>query len=287
MERFWNKVSVRTKDECWPWMAHRSDRGYGIFWLDGKNVRAHRVALELETGENPQDLLALHSCDNPPCCNPSHLRWGTLQDNSDDMTLRKRHSFGERSPSAKITDEIASLIMRKRVDGMKVDEIAGELSIGRETVMNVYTGVTWRHLHGVNGNPTFEELKSSKPKNRAPSAKRVLTNEMVDRILTGRMEGLTAKELATELGVAEGTVSPVFSGISYTERLGTNGNPTKEQLVAAKSFANVRLTEDDLVEIKALLAQGYTGASVAEKLGVGKATISRVKNGTYSPSRLL
>lgn len=38
----------------------------------------------------PKDRYALHSCDNPRCVNPSHLRWGTAADNTNDAVTRKR-----------------------------------------------------------------------------------------------------------------------------------------------------------------------------------------------------
>src|SRR5690606_37861177 len=107
-----------------------------------------------------------------------------------------------------------------------------ELSLKRNLVMEVYTGRAWSHLHGVDGNPTMDELKLSKPANRLPAYNRVLTDEMIDRIFQGRMEGLTCKDISQELGVAEGTVSPVFSGLHFAERLGNHGNPTLEELLS-------------------------------------------------------
>jgi hypothetical protein len=47
------------------------------------------VALYL-SGVDVKDLFVLHSCDNPPCCNPNHLRTGTAKDNSRDMVERGR-----------------------------------------------------------------------------------------------------------------------------------------------------------------------------------------------------
>lgn len=278
MQRFWDKVSKGEKDECWPWIGHRTDREYGVFWVDGKNVRAHRYALIMEKGE-PSDpsLLALHSCDNPPCCNPSHLRWGTTQDNSDDMVLRNRAARGEKSANALITEQQASQILKMRVSGMKCQEIADDLGMSADLVMNVYTGRSWAHILGVNGNPTLKELKSSRPKNRVRAHNRILTEEMIDSIFHGRITGKTCPEIASELGLSVGTVSPVFSGHAFTERLGLFGNPTREELLSVKAGPKKALTADEVEEVLTLLKQGYTGASIANRFKVGKATISRIK----------
>ena len=36
--------------------------------------------------------MVLHSCDNPACQNPAHLREGTAQDNQDDIDARGRRN---------------------------------------------------------------------------------------------------------------------------------------------------------------------------------------------------
>lgn len=51
-ERFWAKVDK--SDGCWVWTAGISSGGYGSFWLDGKNRRAHRVAY----GANLSSIMA-------------------------------------------------------------------------------------------------------------------------------------------------------------------------------------------------------------------------------------
>lgn len=89
MERFWSKVEKA--DGCWNWNGYRDTKGYGAFGLDRKVQKAHRVAYILAFGEIPEGAHILHSCDNPPCVNPAHLRAGTRTDNMQDKVLRGRH----------------------------------------------------------------------------------------------------------------------------------------------------------------------------------------------------
>ena len=88
MERFWSKV--KKEDGCWIWLASRDRMGYGTFGFDGKVQKAHRVSYQLEIGPIPSGAHILHSCDNPPCVNPAHLRAGTRSDNMRDKVERGR-----------------------------------------------------------------------------------------------------------------------------------------------------------------------------------------------------
>ena len=276
--RFWSMVDRRGPDECWEWLGHRHVRGYGIFWCDGKNVRANRMALIYSGVEPPSnDLGALHSCDNPPCCNPAHLRWGTDADNAADKVLRKP-SKGEQSPHSTITNDIVAEIYRLRLSGMTSPDIAAKLGLTKTLVMNIYTGRAWKHRLGVDGNPTLDELRSAKPSKARIAHNKVVSDEIADAILRGRMDGRTAADLSASLGLPLGTVSPVFCGLSCRHRLGVDGNPTFDELRAVRAVPkNLKLFEDDITSIVALLRQGYTGRSISEQYGVSPATISGIK----------
>src|ERR1043166_7135723 len=73
LERFWEKVDRSSDDECWPWIARIDTKGYGQFFFEGRQQRAHRVAYCLLVGQIPEGLDLDHLCRNRACVNPSHL----------------------------------------------------------------------------------------------------------------------------------------------------------------------------------------------------------------------
>ena len=68
---------------CLEWQGPATDGGYGRISVNGRNTLAHRLAWSLANDRPvPDGKMILHSCDNPPCCLPSHLRVGTSKDNN-------------------------------------------------------------------------------------------------------------------------------------------------------------------------------------------------------------
>jgi hypothetical protein len=60
---------------CWEWPGSRNAHGYGQVKV-GSIRRAHRLAWTLAFGPIPAGMNVCHTCDNPPCCNPTHrVRW--------------------------------------------------------------------------------------------------------------------------------------------------------------------------------------------------------------------
>ena len=82
MQRFMDNVAMAPG--CWEWHGPMSECNYGRFFYKGRNWKAHRVAYELMVGPIPEGMFILHSCDNPKCVNPLHLRPGTAADNMAD-----------------------------------------------------------------------------------------------------------------------------------------------------------------------------------------------------------
>lgn len=75
--------------ECMEWKGSRAN-GYGQKHINGKRHKTHRLAWAWANGPIPDGMLVLHSCDNPPCCNPNHLFLGTQSDNMRDCANKGR-----------------------------------------------------------------------------------------------------------------------------------------------------------------------------------------------------
>lgn len=87
---FWGKVASGSPTSCWEWTGYRTPLGYGVTSLDGASIFAHRAAFRLSGGVLIPGLVIMHLCDNPPCCNPAHLRQGTHKDNTQDAVRKGR-----------------------------------------------------------------------------------------------------------------------------------------------------------------------------------------------------
>ncbi len=150
-QRFWLKVAIGGRDDCWPWTASKVPAGYGQIQVTTGNwkqpLRAHRVAWELTRGPIANGLHVLHRCDNPPCVNPAHLFLGTPRDNSDDKVSKDRHARGERNRHARLTDDVVrSLLRRRKTKGTSMSRLAKEFEICISQVCQIINRKAWRHI---------------------------------------------------------------------------------------------------------------------------------------------
>lgn len=111
---FWDRVDERGEDDCWPWLGTVVGKGYGQVRWGGVVLGAHCAAYEL-ANTCQRAAHVLHSCDNPPCCNPAHLRDGTNQDNVDDRMVAGRDAdrSGELNGRHKLTRKQVGLVRRE------------------------------------------------------------------------------------------------------------------------------------------------------------------------------
>ena len=87
-KRFFPRL-VERPNGCLEWIGC-TDHKYGSLKVHKVAWRAHRLAWTLAYGDIPTGMLVLHTCDNPPCCNPDHLWLGTQADNVRDKVSKGR-----------------------------------------------------------------------------------------------------------------------------------------------------------------------------------------------------
>jgi hypothetical protein len=58
---------------CHLWTGTPTAKGYGRFWLNGRNIRAHHYAYVQAHGPIPAGHEIDHLCRNRLCVNPAHL----------------------------------------------------------------------------------------------------------------------------------------------------------------------------------------------------------------------
>ncbi len=80
---------------CWEWQGfrHKPPRHYGDTSYRGKKMASHRMAYIVSKGPIPKGMLVMHTCDNPPCCNPDHLKLGTHLENMADCRAKNRYYY--------------------------------------------------------------------------------------------------------------------------------------------------------------------------------------------------
>lgn len=150
LEYFWSNVDIKTNIKlCWEWKKYKNKDKYGKCRYNKKNQISSRVAYflshpEQDTEEN-QKLYVLHTCDNPPCCNPSHLFLGTQKDNIDDKINKNRQLKGEYIKSAKLTEEqVREILLLKNI--LKIKTVAEMYKVDYNTIHKIINNKTWKHV---------------------------------------------------------------------------------------------------------------------------------------------
>lgn len=94
-------ILFSSEEECTNYFKLDKD-GYGVFaTYQNKNrkwFKVHRAVYVLFNKESitDQDVI-MHQCDNRACCNPFHLKKGTVKENCEDMVAKGRSRTGDKN----------------------------------------------------------------------------------------------------------------------------------------------------------------------------------------------
>lgn len=145
VSRFWRLVQIGDPDACWPWLGDSHHDGYGIFFYRGRRRGAHEMALSFSTGEARHPSLdTCHSCDNPACCNPAHLRFDTRGSN-----VREMHDRGrDRNGTPKLAADQIVLIRERRALGARQQDLAEEFGVSNGLISMIVRGLRWPSVGG-------------------------------------------------------------------------------------------------------------------------------------------
>ncbi len=142
--RFWSKVDVRqTTCRCWEWTARRNAWGYGEFKHRGASTYAHRFAVTAAGIDLKPDQVVMHTCDNPACCNPTHLLVGDHAMNVADRVAKGRSAKGSSNGRAKLTE---AQVLAVRSDDRPAAQIATELGVSVATISLIRRRRIWAHV---------------------------------------------------------------------------------------------------------------------------------------------
>lgn len=138
---------VGTKEKgCIEWPFAKNDKGYGLAVVNSKQRGAHNWMCRLAHGE-PHLIWkhAAHSCGNPGCVNPNHLRWATHVENMADKLLHGTMNRGERNGKTTITE--ADVIAIREAPA-KLAPLVEKYGLTKHSISKIRAGRTWKHVGG-------------------------------------------------------------------------------------------------------------------------------------------
>jgi len=128
------KVSPNDTD-CIEWQFSLNSYGYGVTYLKGKQMMAHRLAYELSHSKMiGHSVEVCHTCDNRKCYNPNHLFLGSKSTNMQDMADKGRMSVKSFKP---LGQQTRNTVRDLYILGWNRKVIADMLAIDYSTVRDI------------------------------------------------------------------------------------------------------------------------------------------------------
>ncbi len=206
--RFWRAVRIGGPDECWPWLGRLHRKGYGEFDIGHGKEKAHRFAWADKNGEIPEGMHVLHSCDNRPCCNPTHLRPGTNAENVEDRMARGRQAKGAGCGRARFSELDVADIRAAVAQGQTQRALAAVYGCHHGAIGSIVRGETWRH----SGAPVTARRSN---KAGADNGGSVLTPEQVAAARVWLADGVSRADIQARLAVSKSCIQRLAAGDTW------------------------------------------------------------------------
>ena len=134
-------------DGCWIWQRNLSNQGYARIGINRKNYKVARLVAEYIYGDS-NGKFCLHSCDNPACVAPDHLRWGTPKENTNDMDQRNRRksALGQANAKSKFTEEDIRFIRSVPINSSNKNLLASQFGVSPTAIRAVWLRKSWKWL---------------------------------------------------------------------------------------------------------------------------------------------
>jgi hypothetical protein len=173
VERIFDRVVVDPETGCAIWRGARGGGGYASMWVHGAGcLRVSRVVMMLCGAVLKRGDVVMHTCDNPACVSPHHLRVGSQAENMADRDAKGRAVWrrgqshaaairgalarpevrarmvaaarrGEANSGAKLTDDAVRAIRR---DPGSLREVGARYGVSYQTVLRIRQRKTWQHV---------------------------------------------------------------------------------------------------------------------------------------------
>jgi len=148
-ERFWKHVAKGAV--CWEWTAYAVN-GTGVMGVRRDNGKfsprtVNRIAYELQHGPISDGTQVIHNCGNSLCVRGEHLQLGDHTDKMRQVMAHGNTTRGERSASAKLTeDQVREIRARYAAGGISQSKLGKEYGLCQANVGELLRRVTWHHL---------------------------------------------------------------------------------------------------------------------------------------------
>lgn len=197
LDRLMKGIKINETTGCWEWQKFKVPYGYGQMDIGEKTTEGgvrpthtHRASWILHNGKIPDGLFVCHKCDNPPCCNPSHLFLGTPKDNLGDLRQKRRKGLlpypngvftkgntpphlikiKEQNKRSKKSEEVAKKILLGRAAGLSLSKLAKKYGKSESLISRICSGERRPEL---GGGVHLQIKRPYKPRPYKPRAKQI------------------------------------------------------------------------------------------------------------------